>query len=173
MDPLNQQIQQVLKTARADKGWSLTKAAEQTGVSKAMLGQIERGESSPTVATLWKLATGFGISFSAFLLPGVPSPLADVEDMAVVTLFPFDKTTSLEMFAITLAPGFTRQSEPHVFGVIEHVVPVDGAMEVLHQGQWQPLARGQGFRFDASQPHGYANPGPLPVTFHNVICYPH
>ncbi|MEZ8384857.1 helix-turn-helix domain-containing protein, partial [Vibrio splendidus] len=43
-----------LKRLRQEKGWSLDKTAKETGVSKAMLGQIERGESSPTVAKLWQ-----------------------------------------------------------------------------------------------------------------------
>jgi transcriptional regulator with XRE-family HTH domain len=34
-----------------------------------MLGQIERNESSPTVATLWKIATGLNVPFSAFIVP--------------------------------------------------------------------------------------------------------
>ncbi len=38
-----------------------------TGVSKPMLGQIERGQSSPTVNILWKIATGMKIPFSSFL----------------------------------------------------------------------------------------------------------
>ena len=47
-----------LKKVRFDRGLTLDNVAEMTGVSKTMLGQIERGESSPTVATLWKLAGG-------------------------------------------------------------------------------------------------------------------
>ena len=50
-------LAQTLKALRQQKNWSLTQAAQETGVSKAMLGQIERNESSPTVATLWKIAT--------------------------------------------------------------------------------------------------------------------
>lgn len=61
-------LSDTLKTLRQARGWSLTQAAEQTGVSKAMLGQIERQESSPTVATLWKIATGFNVPFSVFML---------------------------------------------------------------------------------------------------------
>ena len=62
-----------LKQLRQQRGWSLSRLAEATGVSKAMLGQIERNESSPTVATLWKIATGlnvpiFNIYFSAAVL---------------------------------------------------------------------------------------------------------
>ena len=51
-----QHLSATLKTLRQQRGWSLSRLAEETGVSKAMLGQIERNESSPTVATLWKIA---------------------------------------------------------------------------------------------------------------------
>ena len=66
---LTQHIAATLQLLRKQRSWSLDKAAQATGVSKAMLGQIERGESSPTVATLWKIATGFQTSFSTFLEP--------------------------------------------------------------------------------------------------------
>ncbi len=49
-----QHLAATLKTLRQQRGWSLSRLAEETGVSKAMLGQIERNESSPTVATLWR-----------------------------------------------------------------------------------------------------------------------
>lgn len=63
-----QHLSATLKTQRQLRGWSLSRLAEETGVSKAMLGQIERNESSPTVATLWKIATGLNVPFSAFIV---------------------------------------------------------------------------------------------------------
>jgi transcriptional regulator with XRE-family HTH domain len=66
MNNISKNVATMLKLFRNEKGWSLDKAAEMTGVSKAMLGQIERQESSPTVTTLWKIATGFNCSFSSF-----------------------------------------------------------------------------------------------------------
>jgi len=63
MQDLARHISVTLQLLRKQRGWSLDKTAAATGVSKAMLGQIERGESSPTVATLWKIATGFETSF--------------------------------------------------------------------------------------------------------------
>lgn len=64
MADFQQHLSSALRQLRQANGWSLTLTAERTGVSKAMLGQIERGESSPTVATLWKIATGFNVPFS-------------------------------------------------------------------------------------------------------------
>ena len=56
-----------LNNVRKRRRLSLDKVAELTGVSKAMLGQIERGESTPTVNVLWKIATGLKVSFSSLL----------------------------------------------------------------------------------------------------------
>ncbi|HCL78549.1 MAG TPA: hypothetical protein DIC53_01115, partial [Synergistaceae bacterium] len=53
-----------LKRIRSDRKLSLDGLAALTGVSKSMLGQIERGESSPTLQTVWKIANGLRISLT-------------------------------------------------------------------------------------------------------------
>lgn len=55
------QVGQRLRDLRGEREWSLDRTAGVCGVSKAMLGQIERGESSPTITTLWKIASGFRV----------------------------------------------------------------------------------------------------------------
>lgn len=65
--PAAQKIGTTLKMLRQQRGWSLDIAQKNTGVSKAMLGQIVRGESIPTIATPWKIASGFKTSFSSFI----------------------------------------------------------------------------------------------------------
>ncbi|MGN9542376.1 helix-turn-helix domain-containing protein [Escherichia coli] len=69
MENLARFLSTTLKQLRQQRGWSLSRLAEATGVSKAMLGQIERNESSPTVATLWKIATGLTCHFQHLFLP--------------------------------------------------------------------------------------------------------
>ena len=51
MDNLNLIIANNLKRIRDERKLSLDKVADLTGVSKSMLGQIERGESNPTIST--------------------------------------------------------------------------------------------------------------------------
>ena len=51
MNQLDKNIAVNLKRIRKSRNMSLDMLAEKTGVSKSMLGQIERGESNPTVAT--------------------------------------------------------------------------------------------------------------------------
>lgn len=185
MQEINQYLADTLRQLRHDRSWSLDRAASECGVSKAMLGQIERGESSPTVATLWKIASGFDTSLSSFLEPapaelrGVTLRSADAlrqrptaDAMLMAPLFPFDVRYGFELFEFTLLPGYERLSEPHSQGVVEHVVVVRGVMELLVRGVWQRLGEGEAVRFAADQPHGYRNPTSAPAVFHDLIHYP-
>ena len=184
MQELNQYLSQSLKQIRSEKGWSLDRSAKETGVSKAMLGQIERGESSPTVATLWKIASGFNTSLSTFLEPTPKEQQGTLirsttalrqqpasDQMLVATLFPYEQRFGFEMFELTLSPGYQRTSEPHESGVTEHVVMLSGTMELLVNGEWLPLKQGDAVRFAADQTHGYRNLSESPAVFHDLIYY--
>ncbi|MFI8416409.1 helix-turn-helix domain-containing protein [Serratia sp. NPDC078593] len=184
MQDLGEHLARTLKDLRGQRGWSLTQTAEYTGVSKAMLGQIERGESSPTVATLWKIATGFNVSFSAFLERSTqPQPTLhrhgelpvfhqENAAMQVVPLFPYDQQLGFDMFVIDLAPGAFSESSAHEPGVIEHVVVISGELELEINGQWSVLAAGEAMRFQADCPHAYRNSSDRPVRIHDLIHYP-
>jgi len=169
-----------LRVIRNAAGMSLSKAADLTGVSKAMLGQIERGESSPTIATLWKIAKGFHLPLSALI--GAPEeqrpdPARVFEtvqfpgSIAVKIVFPFNPDLGGETFRISLTPGQTHVSQPHERGVSEEVFVLEGEMEVLREGHWVALATGEGIRFRADQPHGYRG-GPRGAVFLNMHHYP-
>jgi hypothetical protein len=49
---------------------------------------------------------------------------------------------------------------------------LDGEIEVLVNDVWQHIKKGEGLRFNANQPHGYRNPTPKLVCFHDIIHYP-
>lgn len=184
METVNHQLGQHLRQHRLEKGWSLDQTAAATGVSKAMLGQIERGESSPTIATLWKIATGLHISFSALtsnlstlsasLEPQTsertPVPAAN-PDIQVSTLFPFDPAVGFEVMTLTLQPNSQSLSDPHDAHVIEHCIVVTGTLDILLNGTWTSVPAGQALRFAADQPHGYRNSGQVPTIFHDIIRY--
>lgn len=184
MNYLTAKISSTLKKLRHERGWSLDFASSKTGVSKAMLGQIERGESSPTIATLWKIASGFNVSFSSFVEnleayqpgfihrnPGLQQLHQQDDKINMMTIFPFDEHLGFEVFIIELLPGCTHLSPPHQQGVIEHVIPVNGPIEVLLLNEWHQVNQHEGFRFDGSLPHGYRNSSHQPVLFHDMIHY--
>ena len=161
MENLAHYLSATLKYLRQQRGWSLSRLAEVTGVSKAMLGQIERNESSPTVATLWKIATGMNVPFSTFISPpqnAIPSV--------------YDPQLCFEHFSILMAPGAISESTPHEKGVIEHVVVIEGQLELCVDGAWHSLNRGEGIRFAADVAHAYCNRDEQSVHFHSLIHYP-
>jgi transcriptional regulator with XRE-family HTH domain len=49
------------------RGWSLTDLAQRSGVSRAMINKVERGEASPTASLLGRLSGAFGLTLSALL----------------------------------------------------------------------------------------------------------
>ncbi len=181
------QIAKSLKLWRLRKSWSLDNASKETGVSKAMLGQIERGESSPTIATLWKIATGFNVSLSSFIdyhpedeeqavtlvrdAADIRQPIAD-DDMLVAPLYPHDPAVPFEYFELTFPAGYERPSAAHRPGVTEFLTVIDGRLEILSEEAWHPLHKGQSIRFQADRPHGYRNVSEKPATALNVIYYP-
>ena len=170
-----QHLSATLKTLRQQRGWSLSRLAEETSVSKAMLGQIERNESSPTVATLWKIATGLNVPLSVFIeAPGTARPVYDPQQqtMVITPIFPYDAQLRFDLFAITLAPGCQSDSSPHDTGVMEHVVVIDGVLALCIDGVWHTLGPGQGQRFAGDVPHIYRNPDERAVRFHSLIHYP-
>lgn len=171
-----QHLAATLKNLRQERAWSLSKLAEETGVSKAMLGQIERNESSPTVATLWKIATGLNVPFSVFITPseadGEQSFDPQQQAMVVTPIFPWDPELCFDHFSITLAPGALSESTPHEKGVIEHVVVIGGQLDMCIQGEWRRLEAGEGLRFAGDLPHAYRNSGEQTVHFHSIIHYP-
>ncbi|WP_137165857.1 helix-turn-helix domain-containing protein [Salinimonas lutimaris] len=178
---VNQQIGQQLKTVRTAKGWSLDKTATATGVSKAMLGQIERGESSPTIATLWKIATGLSCSFSSFIAhpdahqqvfsrePG--STFTRDPDMQVKTLFAFNPQTRMEAFEITLTRQHEQRSGAHTAGVTEHIHVISGVLDIQQGEHWHRVHAGEQFVLTADLPHAYKDVQGK-VCFMDIICYP-
>jgi transcriptional regulator with XRE-family HTH domain len=56
-----------LHRERETRGWSLADLAERSGVSRAMISKIERGEASPTAALLGRLSGAFGLTLSTLI----------------------------------------------------------------------------------------------------------
>ena len=67
MTQLDKNIAFNLKRIRKSKNMSLDMLAERTGVSKSMLGQIERGVSNPTVSTIGKIVDGLKVPFEQLI----------------------------------------------------------------------------------------------------------
>jgi transcriptional regulator with XRE-family HTH domain len=67
-----------LKRARSGRGWTLEQFAQASGVSRAMISKIERGEVSPTASVLARLAAGLGTSMASLF----PPPASELEQLS-------------------------------------------------------------------------------------------
>ncbi len=182
MKNLNLIIGTKLKDIRNKRNLSLDNVAKLTNVSKAMLGQIERGQSNPTVSTLWKISTGLKVSFSSFIdeeneghkivYQGNITPLMeDNNRMKLYPIFPFDSKRNLEIFTIELEPGCNHVSTPHNDDVEEYVIVTEGKLELVIDGKSFVLQKGNSIRFTGNKLHSYKNLNSKRAVFQNVITY--
>lgn len=183
MEQVSLKIGERLKEIRNTRQLTLDDAAKLTGVSKPMLGQIERGQSSPTINVLWKISTGLKVPLSFFCRQQeaeytVAGPLEkeliteENGGMRAYPLFPFDPVRNVEIFYIEFDPGVKHDSLPHVMGVEEYVFLVQGTLKMVAGGEEIFLQEKQSIRFKADIPHAYHNVSEKTCTVYNVIFYP-
>ncbi len=183
MDSLNSIIAENLKRLREERKLSLDTLARLSGVSKSMLGQIERGEVNPTVATVWKIANGLKISFTALMSrPEQDIELVErsqvqpfVEDggrFRNYPLFPFDETRRFEMYSVEIDPGGTLSAEGHLQGSQEFMTVYQSAVTVCVEDTDYVVQPGNALRFKADRPHSYRNDGERQALVSMIIYYP-
>jgi len=67
LDHLDSRLGARIRIERERRGWSLTDLARHSGVSRAMINKVERGEASPTASLLGRLSGAFGLTLSTLL----------------------------------------------------------------------------------------------------------
>lgn len=183
MEDLNNVIADNLREIRINRGLSLDGVASLTGVSKSMLGQIERGESNPTIATLWKIASGMKVSLSSLIQKPVEenkviykSDLSAIfEDNGkykIYPFFPFEEGRRFEMYQVVVAPGGELIAEAHNKDTLEMIVVFEGQLEIIVEGSSFLLSKDDGFEFRGDKVHSYRNFGNTETKISVIIYYP-
>jgi transcriptional regulator with XRE-family HTH domain len=173
-----------LRRIRTRQGLSLERLAKVAGVSRAMLGQIENGKSTPTIALLWKITTALNVPFSAFI---------DVQDAGGTVvlrkehgkvlsssdgrfssraLFPFDAEHKAEFYELRIAAYHTEEAEAHAPGTRENLIVNRGEVEIT-AGADRPvhLREGDAIVFEADVTHSYRNLAPAEAVLYLVMTY--
>ena len=182
MDYLNQNIAANLKKIRLARGYSLDVVAEQTGVSKSMLGQIERGEANPTIGTLGKIVSGLRVSLADLVeTPGESVypvcgewliPTKEVEgEYRVYTYFPYEKQRNFEMYVIEVEVGAAYKSGAHGENTKEYVIIQSGELRLRVGGEDYLVKAGDAVRFDSDKDHEYRNNGNELLKFVSIFSY--
>ncbi|QBF29790.1 helix-turn-helix domain-containing protein [Thalassococcus sp. S3] len=159
-----------LKEARAAQGLSLDAVAKLSGVSRSMVSQIERGESSPTIATLWNLTRALQVDFAGLLDEDAPDTRIDVlrndavptidnmgEGCRIRILSPPEDAGSYEVYELRFAPGGRLDSQPHRRGAHESLTVIEGQVVVTSGDAQDRLGAGDTARYAADQTHSIAS----------------
>ncbi len=162
-----------VKALREAEGLSLRELSERSGVSAPMLSQVERGETSPTLHTAARIASGLQLRLSQLLrldedgavsvvragerrgggrgghryevlTPPLPGQRAEIS------------RHTLAAGAATGGPGDPPMHEP---GARESAVVERGTVRLYVDGTVHDLAAGDCVTFDADLSHHFENPG--------------
>lgn len=131
---------------------SLEQAAEQTGVSKSMLAQIEKGTANPSLGVLGKITSGLRIEFQRLIetpredfclvKPEALVPTKEIEGQyRVWTCFPYEDTRLVEIYRIDVEPGGVYMSGAHGENTREYLTVTDGELTVECRGHVQRIGR--------------------------------
>jgi transcriptional regulator with XRE-family HTH domain len=172
-----------LRRLRTRRGLSLERLAQISGVSRAMLGQIELGQSAPTINVLWKIARALEVTFSALIsartqsgalvLRSQESKILTSKDRSFSSraLFPFDEPRRVEFYELRLASGSVEDADAHPPGTTENLVVTAGTIEIDVAGDTHRLEAGDSILFEADTPHAYRNAGKVEAVMYLVMTY--
>jgi transcriptional regulator with XRE-family HTH domain len=172
-----------LRRLRAKRGLSLERLARASGVSRAMLGQIELGQSTPTINVLWKIARALAVPFSALITnrtAGRTTVMAAARAKVLTShdgafssraLFPFDEPRTTEFYELRLAPLSVEQADAHPPGTIENLIVTSGSLEMVVGSEKHALGAGDAILFEADVPHLYRNVGGVELVMYLVMTY--
>lgn len=183
MSDFNEALTYNFKKIRESRNLSLEKVSKLTGVSRSMLGQIDRGEANPSIGIVWKIANGLKLSFTSL----IQMPLNDYEIVDQMNIepmieddgkyrlypfFPFEVGRGFESYKVEIDPKGKLSAESHGNGVQEFITVYNGELKITLSDTNHILNKNQSIRFNAGQIHAYENVGEDLLILHMVIYYP-
>ncbi|MBR7104522.1 MAG: helix-turn-helix transcriptional regulator [Lentisphaeria bacterium] len=169
-----------LKKERLARHLSLGALSEASGISKAMLSQIESGRVNPTLVTLWKAAHALGVELAVLIdgknkkpehftfIPGsrLMSIAYDEGKVIFKILTAPGIPDRLEMYHVSILPGARHHSEPHPSGCEEYVLVTRGQVRVTSGDNTAELGPGDFLAYQGDLPHSLENIGPETAELH-------
>ena len=175
-----------LRRLRKRNGLSLERLARASGVSRAMLGQIEQGRSAPTINVLWKIAAALNVSVTAFTTTTAGAGRNDVTVLrahrakwlalrngrfATRALNPAEGPRRIEFHEAKLAAHTVEAEDAFPPGTTKSLVLSHGGLDVEVGGTCYRLEIGDALHFVADQPHAYRNATGVEAIFFQVTIF--
>ncbi|MET9657590.1 cupin domain-containing protein [Streptomyces sp. NPDC006510] len=169
-------IGQHLRRERLQRGLTLEQLAEETGLSRSYLSNVEREVNSPTINTLRTIVDALGTTLSQLFHAvdrerrvltrpheRVELTRAGVQGITYTLLNP-SPVGRLEMMMLEVAPGAASGDNPHTHAGEEVGLLLEGELDYWIDGVHYRLQPGDCVSFDSSTPHRYHNPGTAPAV---------
>ncbi|MBM3547517.1 MAG: helix-turn-helix transcriptional regulator [Alphaproteobacteria bacterium] len=177
-ETLDTRLAKRLAAARAARGQTLEELAQASGVSRAMISKIERGESSPTAMMLGRLAAGLDVSLSSLFaeVEGTVEPVARFERQPLWRdpetgyirrdVAPPGTGSSQNIVRVELPagarvayPAFSYANTDH------HILLLSGRLRFGNGTRVFDLEAGDCLRLPEVADSWYFNPGPDPAEY--------
>jgi transcriptional regulator with XRE-family HTH domain len=171
-----------VRELRRGRGLTLEDLAERSGVSRAMISKVERGEKNPTLVVAARLAEGLGVTLSQ---------LAGMEERREVVVVPRERRMvmrdpqtgferqllspsfggrGVEFIRNVIPEGATSgEFPPHRRGVEEYVAVEKGSLRAVIGGEEHSLGEGDALYFEADVSHRFDNAGDGECSYYLVI----
>jgi len=162
----------LVHSLRKEKGMTLAQLAETSGLSPAIVSQIERGKANPAFITLAQLAHGLEIPVGRFFL-GHDEPASPVvrrtdrRNLQGVTresvgeaaheLLTPDHNGLLEAQWIVSPPGHNTSETPFRHRGEEFGIILSGKIDIYLDGERYILEAGDSITYASTVPHWYIN----------------
>lgn len=169
------QVGERLRYLREQQGFSLRALADRSGLSFNTISRIERGESSPTVATLNLLASALNVPLNAFFVDSrIQHTVLVRHDQRVrssangvilesLGIGLHDQT--MEPFLVSVEPGAGSHDNPIAHAGEEFIYCLEGGLTYKINSEIYQLDPGDSLVFDATQPHCFRNQSDRVVRF--------
>lgn len=166
-----------IRDARKGKHITLEALAIDSGVSKSVLSQVERGVTNPTLSTLWNIARALSLNpLELFDSANTPRDSEDDDGTLIVEVNdpvieskeckyrlvihnPPEMAGKCELYRLLLQAGGVLKSNPHETGAVEQVTVIEGEVEVRCGEDSFRIGAGRSVRYPGNRPHSISAVG--------------
>jgi len=183
IDPLDRAIGERVRALRAARGLTLEVLADKSGVSRAMLSRVERGESNPTAQLLGRVCAGLDVTLSALFAETerAASPLARRADQVMWrdpasgyvrrAVTPPNCGAAADIVDVEFPPGASVTMESSRTPALDQqILLLAGRMDIMLGDATHRLEAGDCLYMPLGQPVSFHNPGTKTAHYLVVVA---
>ncbi len=171
-----------IRRRRGELGWSLRDLAERTGVSASFLSQVERGQGSPSLATLQAIAEALAVPLVYFVMAAEQGEHVVRDGQGAHLRLPGSpieyelrspaSARHMLVFVAHMQPGTTNRAIRPSISTQETIYVLRGRLEVVLEDERHVLAPGDSITFDGRRLLHLVNVDDTPTAYISFITPP-